>query len=45
MINRKQLTYAYVPHTQPAELNESTNYTIDFGNRKFIHNGIEPTDI
>ena len=37
-------SYVYVPTTPPAELIESTNYTLDFINRKFIHIGIDPAN-
>jgi len=40
----KKYTFAYVPPTPPAELIESTNYTLDFTNRKFVHIGIDPTE-
>lgn len=37
-------TFKYVPSTSPAELIDSTSYTLDFIARKFIHIGIDPTD-
>lgn len=36
-------TFNYVPPTPPAELLESTNFTLDFVSRKFIQIGIDPT--
>ncbi|XP_060859183.1 uncharacterized protein LOC132936464 [Metopolophium dirhodum] len=36
--------YTYVPPTPPAELIDSTSYTLDFVARKFIHIGIDPTE-
>ncbi|XP_003244216.1 uncharacterized protein LOC100569355 [Acyrthosiphon pisum] len=40
----KKKTFAYVQPTPPAELIESTTYTLDFTNRKFVHIGIDPTE-
>jgi len=37
-------SFKYVPPTPPANLIDSTNYTLHFTNRKFIHIGIDPTD-
>uniref|UniRef100_A0A2S2NMC1 Uncharacterized protein n=1 Tax=Schizaphis graminum TaxID=13262 RepID=A0A2S2NMC1_SCHGA len=37
-------TFKYVPPTPPANLIDSTNYTLHFNTRKFIHIGIDPTD-
>ncbi len=42
-INKK--TFKYVPPTPPTELIESTNYTLNFSKRKFIHIGIDPADM
>ncbi|XP_050064065.1 uncharacterized protein LOC126552926 [Aphis gossypii] len=36
--------FKYVPPTPPAHLMNSTNFTLHFNNRKFIHIGIDPTD-
>ncbi|KAF0684709.1 Uncharacterized protein FWK35_00037117, partial [Aphis craccivora] len=38
-------TFKYVPPTPPTELIESTNYTLNFMKRKFIHIGINPADM
>ncbi|XP_025196641.1 uncharacterized protein LOC112595592 isoform X1 [Melanaphis sacchari] len=38
-------TFTYVPPTPPSELIDSTNYTLNFVKRKFIHIGIDPTDM
>ena len=35
--------YTYVPPTPPADLVDSTSFTIDFAGRKFIHVGVDPT--
>ena len=35
--------YTYVPPTPPADLVDSTSFTIDFTGRKFIHVGVDPT--
>ncbi|KAL4153099.1 hypothetical protein QTP88_000932 [Uroleucon formosanum] len=40
----KKKTFTYVPPTPPAELIESTSYTLDFAARKFVHIGIDPTE-
>jgi len=40
----KKKTFTYVPPSPPAELIESTSYTINFPARKFILVGIDPTD-
>lgn len=40
----KKKTFAYVPPTPPAELIESTIYTLDLTNRKFVHIGIDPAE-
>ena len=37
-------TFTYVPPSPPAELIETTSYTINFTARKFILVGIDPTD-
>ncbi|CAI6352332.1 unnamed protein product [Macrosiphum euphorbiae] len=42
-LNKKK-TFTYVPPTPPAELIESTIYTLDFTNRKFVHIGIDPSE-
>jgi len=39
----KKKTCTYVPPTPPAELIESTSYTLDFAARKFVHIGILPS--
>jgi len=36
--------FAYVPPSPPADLIETTSYTLDFVARKFVHIGIDPTD-
>lgn len=36
--------YKYVPPTPPAELIESTSYSLDFAARKFVHIGIDPSE-
>lgn len=36
--------FKYTPPSPPVELIESTSYTIDFTNRKFVHIGIDPTE-
>lgn len=36
--------FAYVPPSPPANLIESSTYTLDFVARKFIHIGIDPTE-
>jgi len=38
----KKKPYKYVPLTPPSELIESTTYTIDFTNRKFLNMGLNP---
>ncbi|KAL4083534.1 hypothetical protein QTP88_028850 [Uroleucon formosanum] len=43
-IFKKKKTFTYVPPTPPAELIESTSYTLDFAARKFVHIGIDPTE-
>ncbi|KAL4084266.1 hypothetical protein QTP88_028091 [Uroleucon formosanum] len=40
----KKKTFTYVPPTPPAELIESTSYTLEFAARKFVHIGIDPTE-
>ncbi|XP_025192613.1 uncharacterized protein LOC112592674 [Melanaphis sacchari] len=40
----KKKTFTYVPPSPPAELIESTSYTLDFAARKFIHIGIDPSE-
>jgi len=44
LYNEKKKAFTYVPPSPPAELIESTSYTIDFTARKFIIAGIDPTD-
>ncbi|XP_050059740.1 uncharacterized protein LOC126551028 [Aphis gossypii] len=34
----------FVPPTPPAELIESTSYTLDFSSRKFVHIGFDPSE-
>jgi len=41
-VNKKNFTY--VPPSPPADFIETTCYTLDFANRKFVHIGIEPTE-
>jgi len=36
-------SFVYVPPTPPAELIDSTTYTLNFASRKFIHIGNDPT--
>ncbi|XP_015377593.1 PREDICTED: uncharacterized protein LOC107171849 [Diuraphis noxia] len=36
--------FTYVPPSPPTELIESTYYTLDFANRKFVHIGIDPSE-
>lgn len=43
-IYEKTKNFTYVPPTPPAELIDSTSFTLDFATRKFIHIGIDPTD-
>lgn len=38
-------TFTYIPATPPSELIDSTNYTLNFVKRKFIHIGIDPSDM
>ncbi|KAL4141444.1 hypothetical protein QTP88_004082 [Uroleucon formosanum] len=38
-------SFTYIPPTPPSELIDSTNYTLNFMKRKFIHIGIDPTDM
>jgi len=38
-------TFTYIPATPPSELLDSTNYTLSFVKRKFIHIGIDPSDM
>ena len=38
-------TFTYIPPTPPSELIDSTNYTLNFAKRKFIHIGFDPTDM
>ncbi|XP_050065767.1 uncharacterized protein LOC126554778 [Aphis gossypii] len=40
----KKKTFTYVPPTPPAELIESTSYTLDFASRKFVHIGFDPSE-
>ena len=40
----KKKTFTYVPPSPPAELIETTSYTINFTARKFILVGVDPTD-
>jgi len=40
----KKKLFKYTPPTPPAELIESTSYTTDFTNRKFVHINIDPTE-
>ncbi|XP_025193958.1 uncharacterized protein LOC112593667 [Melanaphis sacchari] len=42
-IYKKTLTY--IPPASPSELIDSTNYTLNFMKRKFIHIGIDPSDM
>ncbi|XP_022169232.1 uncharacterized protein LOC111033007 [Myzus persicae] len=44
LYNEKKKAFTYVPPTPPAELIESTSYTLDFTARKFIIVGIDPTE-
>jgi len=37
--------FTYIPPTPLSELIDSTNYTLNFVKRKFIHIGIDPTDM
>jgi len=39
----KKKTFIYVPPSPPVVLIDSTSYTLDFGARKFIHIGIDPS--
>ncbi|XP_050064326.1 uncharacterized protein LOC126553208 [Aphis gossypii] len=39
----KKKTYTFVPPAPPADLIESTSYTLDLTARKFIHIGIDPS--
>ncbi|XP_025206278.1 uncharacterized protein LOC112602420 [Melanaphis sacchari] len=41
----KKKNFTYILPTSPSELIESTNYTLDFAARKFIHIGLDPTDV
>jgi len=36
--------FTYVAPAPPAEFIESTSFTLDFTDRKFIHIGIDPTN-
>jgi len=38
-------TFTHNSPTPPSELIDSTNYTLNFMKRKFIHIGIDPTDM
>ena len=38
-------TFTYIPSTPPSELIDSSNYTLNFLKRKFIHIGIDPSDM
>lgn len=38
-------TFTYIPPMPPSELIDSTNYTLNFVKRKFIHIGIDPSDM
>lgn len=40
----KKKPFTYVPPSPPAELIETTSYTLDFASRKFVHIGIDPTE-
>ncbi len=40
----KKKNFTYVPPTPPAELIDSTSYTLDFVARKFLNVGLDPTD-
>ncbi|KAE9536138.1 hypothetical protein AGLY_007361 [Aphis glycines] len=40
----RKKTFTYVPPTPPAELIESTSYTLDFASRKFVHIGFDPSE-
>lgn len=40
----KKKSFTYVPPTPPAELIETSSYTLDFAARKFIHIGIDPSE-
>jgi len=40
----KKKAFTYVPPSPPADLMESTSFTIDFASRKFIHIGIDSKD-
>ncbi|CAI6360079.1 unnamed protein product [Macrosiphum euphorbiae] len=44
LYNEKKKAFTYVPPSPPAELIESTSYTLDFTARKFIIVGIDPTE-
>ncbi|KAL4088969.1 hypothetical protein QTP88_024047 [Uroleucon formosanum] len=38
-------SFIYIPPTPPSELIDSTNYTLNLMKRKFIHIGIDPSDM
>ncbi|KAL4119764.1 hypothetical protein QTP88_012543 [Uroleucon formosanum] len=44
LYNEKKKAFTYVPPSPPAELIESTFYTLDFTARKFIIVGMDPTE-
>jgi len=44
LYNEKKKAFTYVPPSPPVELIESTSYTLDFANRKFVHIGIDPVE-
>jgi hypothetical protein len=40
----RKKTFIYVTPSPPAELIESTSYTLDFAARKFVQIGVDPTE-
>jgi len=38
-------TFTYVPPSPPAGLIDSTNFMIDFAERKFLYVGLDPTNL
>jgi hypothetical protein len=40
----RKKTFIYVPPSPPAELIQSTSYTLDFAARKFVQIGVDPTE-
>ncbi|KAE9542456.1 hypothetical protein AGLY_003317, partial [Aphis glycines] len=40
----KKKTFIYIPLTPPAELIDSTNYTLNFDGRKFVNIGLDPAN-